>query len=161
MYHEDWNSEATKKLDGDSTQEDDDYDGTFDRTDESDDKMWGEIEYRNMEWQHREGYFNVLLDDSELEGSLTKDVQSKGEKGANVINGKSKLQPINRKQLQAAVKGKGQQPSSNIFTAQCSQGCHLLSRLGGAIPSTSINEEYFHLQSVVGKSNDIIYATSK
>ena len=39
MYHEDWNSWATEKLDGDSIQEDDDYDGTFDRVDESDEEM--------------------------------------------------------------------------------------------------------------------------
>jgi hypothetical protein len=50
MYHEDYNSEATEKLDGDSTQEDDDYNGTFDRADESDEEMWGETEYGNMEW---------------------------------------------------------------------------------------------------------------
>jgi hypothetical protein len=28
MYREDWNNEATEELDGDPTQEDDDYDGT-------------------------------------------------------------------------------------------------------------------------------------
>jgi hypothetical protein len=118
--------------------------------------MWGEIEYGNMEWHHRKGYFNALSNDSELEGGLAKDVQSKGEKGA-----KSNLQPINKKQLQATVEGKGQQPSSNIFTAQCSQGCHLLSQLGGTTPSTSIKEEHIHLQLAAAKSNDILYATSK
>jgi hypothetical protein len=94
MYHEDYNSEATEKLDGDSTQEDDDYDGTFDRADESDEEMWGETEYGNMEWQHRQGYFNALSDDLDLEGGPAKDVESKGENGA-----KNKLQPINKKQL--------------------------------------------------------------
>jgi hypothetical protein len=45
MYHgrkfqrNDWNSEETKDIDEDSTQEDDDYGCAFDRTDESNEKM--------------------------------------------------------------------------------------------------------------------------
>ena len=65
-----------------------------------------------MEWQHRQGYFNALSDNLELERGLAKDDESKGENGT-----KNKLQLINMKQLQTTVKGKGQQPSSNIFTA--------------------------------------------
>jgi hypothetical protein len=84
--------------------------------DESDGEMWGEIEYENMEWQHRKDYFNILSDDLELEREFAKDVQPREihelsdimrkEKGAKMVNGKNKHQPINKKQLQASMRKK-------------------------------------------------------
>jgi hypothetical protein len=59
------------------------------------------------------------------------------------------------------VREKGQELSNNNFSAQYPQDFHLRSQLGGETPSTSINEEHFHLQSIATKSNYILHPTLK